>query len=257
MLDDLKLIHTRDGKDALGIAQKQWEQYKYDYKFSWQPSQTINNVVFVGMGGSGLAAKVYKSWPGINLPFEIIQDYDLPSYVDQNTLVIVSSYSGNTEEAISNITQALDEDKPEDKRPMIVVITSGGQLQEIANQHKLATLTLPGGYQPRMTLGYQLRALCELFDAIGVSSETVSSLEETADWLKDKLDLWAPTVAAKDNIAKKLALDIVGKSVVIYASTKFAALAYKWKISFNENSKTVAWWNQLPVRQQYMDSHAP
>ena len=246
VLDDLKLIHTRDSKDALGIAQKQWEQYKYNFKFDWKPDQTINKIVFAGMGGSGLAAKVYKSWPGINMPFEIVQEYDLPKYLDNKTLVIVSSYSGNTEEAVSNINQAIDDARDEAHKPLIAVITSGGQLKDIATEHNLPLITLPGGYQPRMTLGYQLRALCELFDSIGVSSGTVKQLEESADWLKDKLNLWEPTVPTDKNPAKKLALDIIGKSVVVYASSKFAPLAYKWKISFNENAKSIAWWNQFP-----------
>jgi glucose/mannose-6-phosphate isomerase len=244
VLDDLKLIHMRDAEDALGKAQKQWEQYKYDFKFSWQPSETIKKVVVSGMGGSGLAAKVYKSWPGIDLPFEIVQDYELPTYIDKNTLLIVSSYSGNTEEEVTSLNTVLSPDYPEDKKPMIVVMTSGGKLQEIANEHNLLNIILPQGYQPRMTLGYQLRALCEIFESGGVSSGTISSLEQAADWLKDKLDLWEPTVPTKNNQAKKLALDIIGKSVVIYASTKFSSVAYKWKISFNENAKSIAWWNQ-------------
>lgn len=244
VLDDLKLIHTRDSKDALGIAQKQWEQYVYNFNFSWQPNQTINKVVVAGMGGSGLAAKVYKSWPGISVPFELTQDYELPAYVDNNTLLVVSSYSGNTEEELSIINQVIDQDVAEDKRPMVVVITSGGKLKEIAEQHNIPNITLPSGYQPRMTLGYQLRALCELFESAGLGNGSIEKLEEAANWLKDKLDSWLPTVPAKDNFAKKLALDIIGKSVVIYSSGKLAPVAYKWKISFNENAKSIAWWNQ-------------
>lgn len=244
MLDDLKLIHTRDSKDALGIAQKQWQQYIYDFKFSWQPNQTINKVVVSGMGGSGLAAKVFKSWPGVNLPFEVVQDYDLPSYVDKNTLVVVSSYSGNTEEEVSTINQAIDANRSEEQKPMIVVISSGGKLEEIANQHNLPHIMLPTGYQPRMTLGYQLRAQCELFDSCGVTAGSTDALGQASGWLKDKLDVWAPTVPTKDNAAKMLAKDIIGKSIVIYASGKLAPVAYKWKISFNENAKSIAWWNQ-------------
>ncbi len=244
MLDDLKLIHTRDSKDALGIAQKQWQQYKHNFNFSFKPTEIINKVIVAGMGGSGLAAKVYKEWPGINMPFEVIQNYELPSYVDKNTLLIVSSYSGNTEEEISIINQATSPDFSTDKKPVVVVITSGGQLQDIAKQNNLPNIILPSGFQPRMTLGYQLRALCELFEAAGLASGNVAKLELAADWLKDKLDLWEPTIPAKTNPAKQLALDIIGKSIVIYASTKFASVAYKWKISFNENAKSIAWWNQ-------------
>jgi glucose/mannose-6-phosphate isomerase len=244
VLDDLKLIHTRDSKDALGIAQKQWQQYKYDYKFTWHTKRQVSKIVVAGMGGSGLAAKVYKNWPSIHLPFEIVQDYDVPVYVGKDTLLVVSSYSGNTEEALSVINQALDQSRSDDQKPMIVVISSGGKLLEIANQNNLPYITLPSGYQPRMTLGYQLRALCELFDASGLTSGTVLALEQAADWLQVKLNSWDPTIPSKDNYAKKLALDIVGKSIVIYSSGKFAPVAYKWKISFNENAKSIAWWNQ-------------
>ncbi len=244
MLDDLKLIHTRDSKDSLGIAQKQSEQYKYNYHFSWQPTQPINKIIVAGMGGSGLAAKVYKSWPGIKLPFEIVQDYELPDYFDKNTLVIVSSYSGNTEEELSVINQAINQSLDEQKKPMVVVITSGGKLKEIADQNNLPSIILPGGFQPRYTLGYQLRALCELFTVCGLSDGNLAALEQTADWLKTKLDMWGPTIPTKDNYAKQLAQDIIGKSIVIYASGKLAPVAYKWKISFNENAKSIAWWNQ-------------
>ena len=246
MLDDLKLIHTRDSEDALGIAQKQWEQYKYNFNFSWQPNATINKVVVDGMGGSGLAAKVIKSWPGIGLPYEIVQDYDLPKYVDSNTLVIVSSYSGNTEEEVSIINQALDPSRPEDQRPIVVVVSSGGKLHEIATEKNLPNITLPDGFQPRMTLGYQLRALCEIFQACGVVGDATQSLDQAADWLSTQLDSWLPTVQTKDNFAKQIAQDIVGKSIVVYASSLFAPVAYKWKISFNENAKSIAWWDQYP-----------
>ena len=243
VLDDLKLIHTRDGEDSLGIAQKQWQQYKYDFKFNWKPNREINKVVVSGMGGSGLAAKVYKNWPSINLPFEVVQDYKLPSYVDSNTLLIVSSYSGNTEEEISVINSVL-ENNVESSTPQLIVVTSGGQLQEIAERHNLPLVLLPVGFQPRYTLGYQLRALCEIFESVNLASGVVKELENAADWLSGVMATWLPTVPSKDNQAKQLALDILGKSMVIYSSSLFSPVAYKWKISFNENAKSIAWWNQ-------------
>lgn len=240
MLDDLKLIHTRDASDALGVAEKQWRQYQYDYNFSWKPELPINNVVVAGMGGSGLAAKAFVSWPGIALPFTVVQDYDLPEYVDKNTLLIVSSYSGNTEETISVLKQAL----ASPNMPMIVIIASGGELKTMAAAKKLPFINLPGGFQPRMTFGYQLRALCELFQSAGLIHGKIEELNSASSWLKDRLAVWIPTVASSNNLAKQLALEAVGKSVVIYASSILFPLAYKWKISFNENAKNVAWCNQ-------------
>src|SRR5690606_737897 len=84
MLDDLKYIHERDAQDALGIAEKQWQQYQHDYAFAWKPDYEIHDVVIAGMGGSSLAAKVFQSWPGLDVPMTIVNDYELPSHVNKN-----------------------------------------------------------------------------------------------------------------------------------------------------------------------------
>jgi glucose/mannose-6-phosphate isomerase len=244
MLDDLKYIHSKDPEDALGIALKQAEQYKHDFGFTWQPPRPVNNIIIAGMGGSGLAARALRSWPNPAIPLEVNQDYQLPSYVNQNSLVIVSSYTGNTEEEISILEELLAADQPEDKKAMIIVQTSGGQLKELATQNNLPTIDLPPGYQPRATFGYQFRALCEVLEAIGLVSGVRETLNQVGDWLGSKFQNWEPTVPAKDNYAKRLAQDLVGKSIVVYAGPKLAPAAYKWKISFNENAKNVAWYNQ-------------
>jgi len=242
MLDDLKMIHERDAQDALGVAEKQWQQYKQSYNFTWQPPRQVVGIVVIGMGGSGLAAKLVRSWPGVPVHFEVVQEYDLPDHVSSNTLALFSSYSGNTEEVLSAFDQAMA--RPENLRPMIVVIASGGKLIDLAKQHSLPYVQLPGGYQPRMTLGFQLRALLEVIESTHVLQGSLPLLTAAGDWLHGQMNNWLPTVPTKDNQAKQIALDVIGKSVVIYAGPKLAPAAYKWKISFNENAKHIAWWNQ-------------
>ena len=83
MLDDLKVIHERDAQDALGVAEKQWQQYAHDFHFNWQPPRPINQIVVVGMGGSGLAAKLVQVWPRVPVSYEVVQDYVLPEYVNE------------------------------------------------------------------------------------------------------------------------------------------------------------------------------
>jgi glucose/mannose-6-phosphate isomerase len=240
MLDDLKLIHNRDASDALGIAQKQWKQYQEDYDFKAQPIGSVDNIIVAGMGGSGLAAKAFVTWPGVGKPFEVVQGYDLPGYVSENTLLIVSSYSGNTEETVSVFKKALNSQN----KPTIVVVASGGELEKMANQNNLPLLKLPGGLQPRMTFGYQLRGLCEIFKAFGLIKDKIPELNSASSWLKDEIESWIPTEPTNSNLAKQLALEVIGKSAVIYSSSTFFPVAYKWKISFNENAKNVAWCNQ-------------
>jgi glucose/mannose-6-phosphate isomerase len=245
VLDDLKYIHERDAQDALGVAEKQWQQYVHNFDFNWQAPRTINHVVVVGMGGSGLAAKAASSWPGFNVPYEVCQSYDIPRSVTAATLIIFSSYSGNTEETLT-VFNSIFSDTPEDVRPMTIVITAGGKLLEQAKKRNIPYIELPGEYQPRMTFGYQLRALVEIFQAAKLCEKMTVELEITAGWLKDQISAWLPTVPANNNNAKKLAQECMGKTPVIYSGPRLFSAAYKWKISLNENAKNVAWCNQLP-----------
>ncbi len=242
MLDDLKMIHERDAQDALGVAEKQPDQYAHSYGFSWRAPRPIRNVVVAGMGGSALAAKAFKVYPSLSVPFEIVQDYNLPNIVTEDTLVVCSSYSGNTEETVSVLNQTL----ALDIKPMIVVVASGGQLQAMASDNGLPFVQVPDGLQPRYTFGYQYRALAEIADQAGLTNNFVAELESAINPLKEQISQWLPTVATGDNYAKQLAQELMGKSVVIYSGPQFAPVAYKWKISLNENAKAVAWWNTIP-----------
>lgn len=245
VLDDLKMIHQRDAQDALGVAEKQWEQYLYNFGFKWSPGNPIYEVIFAGMGGSGLAAKVYKEFGNLQVPIDIIQDYSLPDRAGENTLLICSSYSGNTEETLSIFEQAISEDRPY-PRPQIVVIASGGDLIQKAKQHDVPYVVLPSNYQPRYTLGFQYRALVEIFANTSLVDGETEILESAANGLKDRLKTFSPDVPTAQNPTKQLALEMMGITPVIYASSLFAPVAYKWKISFNENAKNVAWCGVYP-----------
>lgn len=239
MLDDLKFIHQKDVQDALGIAEKQWQQLEHTFdKPTIQPK--VSNIVFVGMGGSALAAELLKSWQSLSVPFEIIKGYDLPAYVGDETLCIISSYSGNTEETLSAC------DNAEKKQAQIVVITSGGKLAEIAKRQKHPILTLPTASQPRYATFYSLVALATILDTAAITDDAVGELNNISQTLKQAVNEWRPDTVTEQNQAKQIALDVVGKSPVIYGGPLLGAAAYKWKISFNENAKNVAWCNQYP-----------
>src|SRR3954468_13620886 len=142
MLDDLKYIHQRDGQDALGIAEKQYQQLEHAFEVPAIEGH-FENIVYAGMGGSALAALISQSWPGHKVPFEVCRQYHIPAYVSDKTLFIAASYSGNTEETVSAIEQA-------GKRgAQIVVLAGGGRLQEIAQAKNYPFLPLPKAAQPR------------------------------------------------------------------------------------------------------------
>lgn len=240
MLDDLKLIHERDAQDTLGIAERQWQQLGYEFEID-QPKLDVNNIVYSGMGGSSLAALVSTTWPGYSIPFEIVRGYDIPEYVSEKTYFIAASYSGNTEETLSSLEQA------EAKGAQIAVIAGGGKLTEIAQAKNYPLLTLPKAEQPRYAVLYNLKGLLVMLDKAGLlaSSDLITELENSAEFLKNAVQAWVPTVPTDQNPAKQMALEVIGKSAVIYAGPKMWPAAYKWKISFNENAKNVAWTNEF------------
>jgi glucose/mannose-6-phosphate isomerase len=240
MLDDLKFIHQRDSQDALGIAQKQAQQLTYE--FDLEPiTGGFSSIVFAGMGGSALAALLSQSWPGHKLPFEVCRQYHLPKYVSGTTLFIASSYSGNTEETLSGLAEA------EAKGAQIAVIAGGGKLIEIAKEKSYPHLILPAVGQPRYAVLYSFNALVTLLKAAGfVSDEQMAEFRKTTEFLENVVAGWLPTVPKDKNPAKQLAMELAGRSLVIYAGPLLAPAAYKWKISFNENSKNIAWWNEYP-----------
>jgi len=241
MLDDLKMIHERDAQDALGVAEKQWQQLTHVYGVDLPDLPDIENVVLAGMGGSALPAVYLRSWPGTNVPFEIVRDYELPNYVGPNTLFISSSYSGNTEETLTALAAA------EAKGAPIVVISAGGKLADEARAKNYLLYEIPSGIQPRMCAFYFLAALLQILDPLGlIANGKLAELHEAANWLKDQIAAWKPEVPTKDNPAKQLALELIGKSVVVYSGPKLFPAANKFKICLNENAKNVAWLNQYP-----------
>lgn len=239
MLDDLKFIHSRDAQDALGVAEKQWQQLEYQFQVTAMP-KSFSDIVFAGMGGSALAALISKSWPGHNLPFEVCRTYNIPTYVSDQTLFFASSYSGNTEETLSCLAEA------EKAGASIVVITSGGKLAEIAKQKNYPLVEIPNGMQPRYASLYGLKAIVTVLDKYGITTGKTAELTQYSGFLLDTVAHWRPDVATAKNQAKQIALELMGKSVVIYAGSKLAPAAYKWKISLNENAKQIAWWDELP-----------
>lgn len=241
MLDDLKYIHDRDAQDALGVAEKQYQQLAHDYQANVPRPQELHNIVLAGMGGSALPAVFLKSWPATSVPLEIVRDYDVPTYVNEHTLFISSSYSGNTEETLSALAQA------EERGARIVVIAAGGKLAQHAIDKQYLLFSIPTGIQPRMSSFYFLAAFVQLLEPQGlVPTGSTEQLRAAGEWLAAQTTSWKADVPTAQNPAKQLALELIGKSVVVYSGPKLFPVANKFKICLNENAKNIAWVNQYP-----------
>jgi glucose/mannose-6-phosphate isomerase len=260
-LDDLKYLHQIDTSDALGLAAKQWQQLEHEYRLDTAGlTGGLENIVHSGMGGSALWALLSTGWPGYTKPFEVVRDYGLPAYANDKTLFIASSYSGNTEETLSSLAEA------EKRGAKIAVITSGGKLLDIAKEKHYALVELPKIDKPRYGCLYGLKGLVTLGEQLGiVPAGTTAELAAAAMFLGRSIAEWLPEIPVSQNPAKQLAMDIAGTSPVIYAGGLLAPAAHKWKISFNENAKNVAWeyafpefnhneftgWTSHPVEKPY------
>ena len=247
MLDDKNVLQQRDPGGALTIAAGEYKQAEFNATIQSgdHDNRQITSIVVAGMGGSALAALVVKVWlrDVFTVPFEVVRSYSLPQYVGPNTLVIVSSCSGNTEETLACLDQARE------RGAQLSVMTSGGELLDRARSLEIAHTVLPdrAEIEPRMTTIAQTRALARLlahFDIIAPSY--YEEIAERVDVLATASADWAPDVTTDKNYAKQLALLAVGKTAVMYGGEITAPLAYKWKISWNENSKNVAFWNEYP-----------
>ncbi|MBH1980504.1 bifunctional phosphoglucose/phosphomannose isomerase [Candidatus Saccharibacteria bacterium] len=247
MLDDVQVYTQKDPSGALGVAASEWEQARYEAEIKHQEhdGRTISRVVFAGMGGSSLSALLVKSWleDSLSISFEVVRTYHIPAYVDSTTLVIISSSSGNTEETLSCLDDAIA------TGAQLAVLTSGGVLLERADAKGIAHVVLPdrSQYEPRMTTIAQIRAVAQLLAHFGVvDSSYYERVSQYSDWLRDESASWTAEVTTDKNIAKQLALFCVGKTPVFYAGHLMAPVAYKWKISWNENAKNLAFWNEYP-----------
>ncbi len=242
MLDDLKLVAKVDKSDALGFIEKQPRQLLHAFGLGdIKLDRKVTKVVFSGMGGSSLVAELAHTWPALSVPFVVVKGYELPAWVDEQTLVICASYSGNTEETLATFEQAQEKDA------LVVIFAHGGKLLEYATSQQLSYAEIPECTQPRTGILYMYRALVELFVAAGLVSDTVlAELEAAVSPLEAAAKSWAADVSIKDNPAKQLALEMEGKTPIIYGGALTYPAAYKWKINVNENAKNTAWCNQLP-----------
>lgn len=190
----------------------------------------VNTFVVCGMGGSHLAAGLVKAWNPY-LDIIIHRDYGLPAISEgelKTSLIIASSYSGNTEEVLDSF------DKARKRRLPLAAVAIGGKLLELAKKHTIPYVQMPDtGIQPRSALGFSIRALLRIMGQDG-------ALEE----LKDL----APALNSPhyEKEGKALAGKLKGFVPVIYTSTRNQPVAYNWKIKLNETGKIPAFYNVFP-----------
>lgn len=221
-------------REAIKIARKA------DIKL---PKTSPRNVIVCGMGGSAIAGDILASYLSDKFPSAIIvqRNYGLPAWVKEEDLVIISSYSGETEETLSNFGEAIA------RKAMVAAITSGGTLKKRCDEARIPYITIPGGLPPRGALGYSFFSLLGLFISSGIIPGQDESLDETFKMLDRMSAEYSPENAKESNRAKLLASAINDKLPVIYASSDLLApVARRWANQLNENAKVLSYWAVMP-----------
>ena len=243
MLDDNVKVSALDASDALGVLSDQPNQLATEIPLSGDVSPgSFRQIVLAGMGGSALAGLLMRNWldDRLKIPFIITRNYELPAFVGPETLVIASSYSGNTEETLAAYETA------KKAGAKIVVVASGGEMTQRAQAAGQPVYAIPAGYQPRMAVWFSMRALAQLFDKLQLTQGAAEALGKISPVLESAVRAWRGDNPAPQNLAKQLATKLAGNATIIYAGPALAAAAYKWKINLNENGKNLAWSNEYP-----------
>lgn len=213
------------------------------WKVSARDFPGVANIVVAGMGGSAIGGDLTRSYLANRLvmPMTVCRNYSLPEFVDDESLVIVSSYSGNTEETLSALNDALE------RKAMIAAITTGGMLSEIARLNEIPLATLPEGLQPRAALGYSFVPIVALLDKVGIVAGMTDEVSEAAESLKVFRESYIEDVPVDDNPAKYLASRIHQRIPIVYSGAGITeTVAMRWKGQFCENSKNMAFANTFP-----------
>jgi len=205
-------------------------------------SDAVRAIVVTGLGGSAIGADVVRSAFRDVLPIPLLvnRDYDLPRHVDESTLVVACSYSGNTEETLEAFERARR------VRAVCVCITSGGDLGREAAAAGVPVVSIPGGLPPRAALGYSSVALMGILNAVGMLPNPQESLPETIAVCRGLVERCRDRIPEIENPAKRIARALFGKVTAIYASAGLDAAAIRWRGQLEENAKSLAFHHTLP-----------
>ena len=200
-------------------------------------TEPINNILISGMGGSAIGGNIVAGFvrDECKLPIYISKAYHIPQFVGPNTLAIVSSYSGNTEETLSSFQQILK------SGAKVVVVSSGGKLIEEAQINSLDYIQVPAGSpSPRACLGYSMvQLMCILHKLDFISGELIEQLRKASDLINfDMDDIKSRSKALADKIQTKLP--------IIYSTDLYEPIALRWRQQINENAKMLCWHHCIP-----------
>jgi glucose/mannose-6-phosphate isomerase len=246
-LDDARYISKLDKSNMLHLIEALPDQFGAALaifrKSGFRLKGKYDSVVVAGMGGSAIGGDIAGSYflGRLPVPLIVLRDYDLPAFVDEKTLFVAVSYSGNTEETLAALKEARD------RRSDAVCIGSGGVMADLSLSESLPVIPVPGGMPPRCAVAHLatsvILAVSNAFNIPGSTEE----IEEAGAVLGEMEKELTPSRPAKDNLAKLIASKFTHRLPFVYSSSRFTdPVARRWSTQMNENAKTLCHYNMLP-----------
>lgn len=198
--------------------------------------KSFSNVVICGMGGSGIGGKMVAQWflSQADVPVQLVQSYEIPGFVNENSLVIGSSYSGNTEETLTAVKKA------HHKGATIICISSGGEIIRFCKTTSSDYIKVPGGNPPRSMVAFSVIQLIKILsDAKIIDQDALHQIDHCRHVLNSEL------ISIKED-AQRLAKHIYKKWCVLYGNTEIEPVLIRARQQFNENSKQLCWHHVIP-----------
>ncbi|MCS7073179.1 MAG: bifunctional phosphoglucose/phosphomannose isomerase, partial [Bacteroidia bacterium] len=202
----------------------------------WQSlNPPFQNLVILGLGGSAFGGEVIKNYcfNQCPIPIQICRGYEIPSYVSEQSLIIASSYSGNTEETLATLYQAIQ------KKAQIICITSGGKVAELAKQHEFTCIQLPTGYPPRTAAGFSIVQQLFILHHFGLINDFLPDLKSSIIRLQNFNQ-------EHFELARWIAKECYKKIPVVYASDLYESVAVRFRQQIEENAKQLCWHHLIP-----------
>jgi glucose/mannose-6-phosphate isomerase len=218
-------------RDGLTIGRRAWDGLG---------GVAAGELVVAGMGGSAIGADVLRAYLTATgrRPVFICRDYSLPGFVGPGTLVVISSYSGNTEEALACLEDAVA------RGAQMACISTDGVVLERARELELPHAVIPAGLPPRGALGYSFAPLLALASAVGLCEVDRREYDECVEVLGRLIEAYS--VPNAGNEAVSLAGKLVDRVPLVYTSNRLDTVGVRWKGQLAENSKKLAFANVLP-----------
>jgi len=241
LLDDIKYIKRIDKSNMFSCVERFPKQLEESLSVSSRLSCDVDKVCVCGLGGSAIAGDIVSEYLSerSDVMVSVVRGIRLPAWIDDDTLTIIISYSGDTRETLELFNDASKVDSP------LIAITSGGELRERCERRNVPVVIIPPGIQPRAAIGHSLGAIASVLDGVGVSTPRLTLTSLLKDLTKFKDDL-VPGVPTSLNLSKHVAKILHNRTPIVYAPRCMKPAAIRWQTQINENAKMMAFSGEIP-----------